>query len=62
MTVDEMKRLISELDSYKRDKKTLYMKYINDRLYRSLQTYYKELRAAYLHELSVNRISDKDKL
>lgn len=61
MTIKELKQSIAELESYKRDKKTLYIKYINDRLSKSLQTYYKELHNAYIHELSVNKIINKGK-
>lgn len=59
MTADEIKRSIIELDGFKRDKNKLYVKYVNDRLNKSLVTYYNELRNAYIHELANNNILRK---
>lgn len=59
MTADKLKELIVELDNFKRDKNTLYISYVNDRLNKSLQTYYNELRNAYVHELANNNVLRK---
>ena len=51
-----LRAMIDELSLYKRDRKELRVKYINERLNKSLQTYYKELHSVYLHELCNNEI------
>lgn len=62
MNTLKIKEMIDELNSYKRDRKELRAKYINERLNKSLQTYYREIHNAYLHELSNNKIlKEKDR-
>lgn len=46
---DKLYNIIKELSSYKRNKNDLLAQYINERLNKSLQTYYKELIDSFDH-------------
>jgi len=54
--MNNLELIIKELDNYKRNKEQLMYKYINDRLTKSLNSYYKELRD------SVNFLNSKEEL
>lgn len=54
--MNNLELIIKELDNYKRNKEQLMYKYINDRLTKSLNSYYKELSD------SVNFLNSKEEL
>ena len=60
--MNEFEKIIEDLKHYHRSKKDLQIMYINDRLNKSLQTYYKELSESFNYLSSRNEESVTTKM
>lgn len=56
MTLDNLKEIKEELKLYKRDKSTLLVSYINDRLNKSLKTYYDKMNESFNYIAQQNEL------